>query len=286
MHKYLGFVLSMLCAPSLGAQTQQHKFQLMLGTGLSFNAIPNQSSADIALQGVIPKMPLEVFETLDLQFELRAQYAFAKWLYAGLSFQQSIILLPSKDINENRRHSFTMLDGSTADFYVTNNIKFTTIRPGIAIDILPNNDDENLFLEVGLNLTYTSFKPRFLTEIEVADEYWNNFVGSGTEIYKRNGWALSWQMDMRWVDYFSENWGYSLYFNYQPLTFRPQKMELTMYELNGEELTNTLTTRQRAYNFGNPESDNPQNPNAPTELTEEKYVFRGFVLGFGVNYRF
>ncbi len=283
----LAILVALFCAPILGAQNnaQEPRMQFMVGSGLLINAIPTQNSADINLQGVVPKIPLKVYETLDLQLQAEFLYRFKTWFHAGASFQQSFILMPSVAIEDNLRRSSSTND-YTANYYMISNIRLSSFIPKIAIDLLPKATDEHLFLEAGLNVNYVFFKTDFLTETDGPDSEWDNFVGSGAETYKRNGWNLGWQMGARWVDYFSEHWGYSLYFTYQPYTFKPTHMQLTKYTLNGQDLTSTLNARQREYNFGNPEADNPTNPNAPTELAEESYSFRTFILGISVNYRF
>lgn len=272
-------------ALNLNAQEGIPKYMVEFSTCMKVTSIPKQVIPDFTSIGKIPKEELSLYATFDLQLQGSFQYEIKPWLYAGVSMQHSFTLYRSLAIEENRRYSY-MYDDGRADFYFVNDYRFTSVSPVISINILPKKNLEKLFFDFTLSATYVTLKTEFLTVIDEPLEVYYNFFGSGTEVYKRSGLQLSWQLGARWVDYFTEHWGYSVYLNYQPLTYRPKSMQLVTYELNGTDLTNTLTTREREYNFGNAEKDNPNNPNAPAELSTEEYRFRSFLFGVGINYRF
>jgi hypothetical protein len=154
----------------------------------------------------------------------------------------------------------------------------------LGYDFLPKKPDEDLILLVSGGGVYH----RYVTghKSYPNGEPTTPFQDVGEERFVRKGFALSWGLQLRWTDYFSAHWGYSVFGEYNGMRVEPTKMSMTRFLVNSQDQLGTLTTRQREYVFGNAANDNPANNNIPKVLPAEFYDYRFYTIGVGVNYRF
>jgi hypothetical protein len=167
---------------------------------------------------------------------------------------------------------------------LSHNFQFYTLQLGLGYDFLPKKPDEDLMLLVSGGGVYH----RYVTghKSYPNGEPTTPFQEVGEERFVRKGFALSWGLQLRWTDYFSAHWGYSVFGEYNGMRVEPTKMRMTRFLVNSQDQLGTLTTREREYVFGNTANDNPADSTIPKVLPTEFYDYRFYTIGVGVNYRF
>lgn len=159
--------------------------------------------------------------------------------------------------------------------------QFYNFKLAIGYDVLPKQPDEDLLISFGGGVCFNRNVNRF-----VYDGLTPPFTDLGAEKFVRKGTSFIWSGSLRWVDYFSTHWGYSVFAEYSATRVEPSKMTMTEFHVNGVDELNTLTTRQKEYEFGDVAGDEPTNKNKPKILPKEYYEYAFFTIGVGVHYRF
>lgn len=273
----LTLVFSMLYMIEVFAQ--QVNWQHQLGFSPAISIMPVESNAGFAYvgrleqempYGIIPK-DFTVFKSY-LQYQLLIEYQakFKNRIVLISNFKTSFSTMTEVDIL-----GFT---GFSSDF------QFYAFNLGVGYDFLPKKLDEDLVLSVVGSGIYNRDVTRHVSYPN--GEPSTPFQEVGEENFVRKGFSLGWGIELKWVDYFSAHWGYSVIAEYSATRVEPSKMTLTEFYVNGVDELSTLTTRQKEYEFGNVANDEPNSPNKAKVLPKEYYEYAFFTLGVAVNYRF
>jgi len=171
------------------------------------------------------------------------------------------------------------IGGQSSEFGTDNSFAMRNISASLGFKFLHIRKG---YFEANVNIgsTFIRLTEMFFVESRITDPP-GVFKGLAEDFIERKDWAFTWGLGIAYHYQLGKHWGLVAGFDFNTLNFQPDFGYRYSYKINGEEMVNSLSLRERQFIFSDELTDRPNEPNAGRVLPREsiRYVIPQISLG-------